>query len=106
MRIKLQKSVASAFNLQRKQKLSNGDFLYNNVPLVSLPADHHFQYLGMHASIPARNKRHSQWRPAVSSNLAAEKAHIFSATKELIVVAKQYCNLLAQMMSAMQMVAY
>ena len=54
MRIKLQKSVASAFDFARKVELPTGGILYKGVPLVHLPADASFCYLGVRASILAR----------------------------------------------------
>ena len=105
MKVKLEKTVASAFDFAQKQELSTGEILYQGAPLVHLPAAENFCYLGVRASILARTKRAGKWRPAVSPNLAAEKAHVFSATKNLIGVAKQHRYLLAQMTPAMQMVA-
>ena len=108
MRIKLQKSVASAFDFARKEELPTGGILYKGVPLVHLPADASFCYLGVRASILARTaggRRPPQWRPSASPNLDAEKAHVFSVTKDLIGVAKQHRYLLSQMVPAMDMVA-
>ncbi len=58
----------------------------------------------MLASILARTSRRARrgtWRTASTPNLAAEKSHIFSATKELVGVAKQH--LLSQMVPTIQM---
>ena len=109
MRVKLQKSIASAFDFAKKEELPTGGILYNGVPLAHLPADASFCYLGVRASILARTaggRRPPRWRPSASPNLAAEKAHVFSATRELVGVAKQHssCYLLSQMVPAMHMV--
>ncbi len=54
MRIKLQKSVASAFDFASKEELPTGGILYKGVPLVHLSADASFCNLGVRASILAR----------------------------------------------------
>ena len=108
MRVKLEKSVATAFDFLLRQELSTAGILYRGTPLVHLSASESFPYLGVRASILARTSSLSQrrqWRTASSPNLAAEKTHIFSATKELTGVAKQHRYLLSQMVGAMQMVA-
>ena len=108
MQVKLEKSVATAFDFQQQQELSTAGILYQGTPLVHLAASESFPYLGVRASILASTSRFSRrrkWQAASSPNLAAEKAHIFSATKELAIVAKQHRYLLSQMVPAMQMVA-
>ena len=108
MQVKLEKSVATAFDFKQQQELSTADILYQGTPLVHLAASESFPYLGVRASILARSSRRSRrrkWQAASSPNLAAEKAHIFASTKELAVVAKQHRYLLGQMVPAMQMVA-
>jgi hypothetical protein len=57
MKVKLEKSVASAFDFVRKRELSTRDILYQGAPLVHLPADENFCYLGVCASILARTKK-------------------------------------------------
>ena len=108
MRVKLEKSVATAFDFLLKQELSTDGILYQGVPLVHLPASESFPYLGVRASILAHTSRRNQcrtWRTGSSPNLEAEKTHIFSVTKELVGIAKQHRYLLGQMVPAMQMVA-
>ncbi len=93
MQVKLEKSVATAFDFKRQQELSTADILYQGIPLVHLAASECFPYLGVRASILARSSRRSRrrrWQAASSPNLAAEKAHVFASTKELAVVAKQH----------------
>ncbi len=107
MRIKLQKSVASVFDFARKEELPTGGIIYKGAPLVHLPADASFCYLGVRASILARTaggRRPPQW-PSASPNLDAEKAHVFSVTKDIIGVTKQHRYLLSQMVPAMDIVA-
>ena len=77
-------------------------------PLVHLSASEIVPYLGVRISILASTSSHSRrtiWQAASSPNLAAEKTHILSVTKELTSVAKQHSYLLSQMVPAMQMVA-
>ena len=109
MRVKLEKSVATAFDFKQQQELSTAGILFQGTPLVHLPAGESFTYLGVRASILARTSRRARrrtWQVASSPNLAAEKSHIISATKELVGVAKQHRSyLLSQMVPAMQMVA-
>jgi hypothetical protein len=108
MRVKLEKSVATAFDFLRKQELPTAGILFQGTPLVHLSAGESFPYLGVRASILARTSRRARrgtWRTASTPNLAAEKSHIFSATKELVGVVKQHRYLLSQMVPAMQMVA-
>ncbi len=83
MLVKLAKSVASAFDIAQKEELSMGKILYEGAPSLNLPADEQFCYQGVHASILASTTGQRRWRPTVSPNLAEEKAHVFSDTKEL-----------------------
>ena len=108
MRVKLEKTVATAFDFRRRQELSTEGVLYQGTPLVHLPAGESFPYLGVRASILGRTSPRSRgrrWRAGSTPNLAAEKTHIFSATKELVGIAKHHRYLLSQMVPAMQMVA-
>ncbi len=105
MLVKLAKSVASAFDFAQKQELSTGEILFEGAPFRHLLADEQFCYLGVRASILASTAGRRRWRPMVSPNLAEEKAHVFSATKELSSVAKHHSYRLGQMVPAMQMVA-
>ena len=100
MRIKREKSVITAYNFRTKLELTTDKILYEGQPLVSLAADESFPYLGVRASLVARKKR-----GASSPGLASEKDHIFSATKELVHIAKGHKLLLGQMVPAMHMVA-
>ncbi len=54
MRVKLEKSVATAFDFLRKQELSTAGILFQGTPLVHLSAGESFSYLGVRASILAR----------------------------------------------------
>jgi hypothetical protein len=46
MRVKLEKTVATAFDFLRRQDLSTEGVLYQGAPLVHLPAGESFPYLG------------------------------------------------------------
>ena len=105
MQVKLEKSVATAFDFVNKQELSTEGILYNGVPFVHLAADESFPYLGVRASILARTPRRRRWKAGSGPNLTAEKTHIFSATKELVGLAKHHRYLLGQMVPAMHLVA-
>ena len=100
MRIKREKSVITAFDFRTKRELATDGILYEGHPLVWLPADESFPYLGVRASLIERKKR-----GAASPGLTSEKAHIFSATKELVGIAKGHKLLLGQMVPAMHLVA-
>ncbi len=54
MRVKLEKTVATAFDIRRRQELSTEGVLYQGTPLVHLPAGESFPYLGLRASILGR----------------------------------------------------
>jgi hypothetical protein len=74
---------------------------------VHLPAGESFPYLRVRASIlgsTSPRSRGRQWRAGSSRHLEEEKTHIFSATKELVGIAKHHYFLLGQMIPAMQMV--
>ncbi len=107
MLFKLAKSVASAFDFAQKEELSTGEILFEGAPLLHFPSDEHFCYLGVRASILAcvHNTGRRRRRPLASPNLPGEKAHVFSATKELNSVAKHHRYRLGQMVPAMQMIA-
>ena len=100
MRIKLDKSVITAFDYQARCELETKEILYNGKPLVRLAADESFPYLGVRASLIASRKR-----CALSPGLASEKDHVFSDAKELVGIAKDHKYLLRQMVPTMQMVA-
>jgi hypothetical protein len=81
IRVKLEKTVATAFDFLRRQELSSDGVLYQGAPLVDLPAGESFPYLGVRASILGRTSPRSrgrQWRVGSSPHLEAEKTHIFS----------------------------
>jgi hypothetical protein len=51
MKTTLEKSGASAFDFARKKELTTGEILFYGAPLVHLPTDESFSYLGVCASI-------------------------------------------------------
>ena len=100
MRINRLKSVITAYDFRAKSELPTDGILYEGQPLVRLAADESFPYLGVRAALIQRKKR-----GAASPGLEQEKSHIFSATKELVGIAKGHHLLLGQMVPAMHMVA-
>ena len=100
MRIKLEKSVITAYDYKARQELATDEILYKGEPLAHLAADDSFPYLGVRASLVARRKRGVR-----APGLESETEHIFSATRELVGVARGHKYLLGQMVPAMHMVA-
>ncbi len=115
MRIKLEKSVATGFDFKNGVALPTEGILYAGVPLTGLAVDEAFAYLGVRACLVgvARSLRQvppgsaavqrSRRRPAPS--LAAEKAHILTATRDITSKVRHHKYLLGQMVPAMRMVA-
>jgi hypothetical protein len=74
MKGKRKKSITTVFDFAEEEELSIEGMLLNVVPFVHLPADESFCYLGMRASVLARNatqprttrRRCSGWRPLVT----------------------------------------
>ena len=100
MRVKLAKSVITAFDFGQRREVSTEDILYQGQPLVRLAAYESFPYLGVRASLVQR-----RGRGVLAPGLASERSHIFSATKELVGIAKGHKYLVSQMVPAMHMVA-
>ena len=101
-RVNLAKSVITAYDFGGKVELPTDDILYNGSPLVHLPTDQSFPYLGVRASLVSAGKRRS-----AGPILAAEKEHVLAATRELVSIAREHSRtyLLSQMVPAMHMVA-
>ncbi len=96
MLVKLEKSVAKAFDFLQMQELSTEGILYQRAPLVHLQASESFPYLGVLTSILARTSRHSRcrrWRARHPYPLGHQG------------VAKQHCYCLGLTVPAMLMVA-
>ena len=100
MRVNLGKTVITAFDYRTKTDLDTDQIRFNGNPLIRLAADESFPYLGVRASLIASRKR-----CALSPGLASEKDHVFSATRELVHIAKDHRYLLGQMVPTMHMVA-
>jgi ribonuclease HI len=116
MRIKREKSVATGFNFKTGTALPTEGILYAGAPLTGLAADEAFAYLGVRASLVGviRSRRRQaasgsaarqQYRKKSAPCLAAETAHIFAATKDIISKVLRHQYLLGQMVPAMRMVA-
>jgi hypothetical protein len=90
MRVKLQKSVASGFDFARKEELPTDGSLYNGVRgEVGTPPR------GCELLLPGGACEHPgpgtfRWWPSASPNMAAIKAHVFSATKDLVGTGKYH----------------
>jgi hypothetical protein len=97
MQIKREKSVATAFDFKTGTALPTEGFLYACSPLrvTGLAADEAFAYLGVRASLVGvirRRQRQAasgsvirqQYRKKSALCLAAETAHIFAATKDVM----------------------
>jgi len=101
-RVKLSKSVITAYDYQQRRELPTDTILYRGSPLVHLPADKSFPYLGVRASLVSSGSKRR-----AGPILAAEKEHVLAATKELAEIAREHSSryLLSQMVPAMHMVA-
>jgi hypothetical protein len=86
MRIKLQKSVASAFDFAGKEELPTGGILCKGVSLVHLPMDASFCYLGVRVSILACTAgRH--WPPSGGHQPLRtwmQREHMFSRSPRIL----------------------
>ena len=115
MRIKREKSVATGFDFKGGVALPTEGILFAGAPLAGLAADEAFAYLGVRASLVGMLRSRRQAAPGSvkgQSNkrqpapcLAAEKAHIFTATKDIVGKIRHHKYLLGQMVPAMRMVA-
>jgi hypothetical protein len=116
MRIKRENSVATGFDFKTGTALPTEGILYAGAPLTGLAADEAFAYLGVRASLVGviRSRRRQaasgsvarqQYRKKSAPCLAAERAHIFAATKDIISKVRRHQYLLGQMVPAMRMVA-
>ena len=113
MRIKLEKSVATGFDFKSGVALPTESVLYAGAPLIGLAADEAFAYLGVRASLVGilRSRRQAAPGPVKGQSsrrrsapcLAAEKAHILTATKDMVVKVRNHKYLLGQMVPAMRM---
>ena len=101
MRIKLIKSVITAYDFAAREELPTDEIRYNGSPLTRLPADESFPYLGVRASIVEIGRKKG---PAASPGLVAEKRHVVEATKELVGIARHHQYLVGQMVPTMHMV--
>jgi hypothetical protein len=73
MRVKLQKSVISAYDYKAHEDLPTEGIRYNGGALVRLPAHESFRYLGVRAALAGR-KRLTRARPGGTSRGAAATA--------------------------------
>ena len=102
MRLNRSKSIISAFDHRTKSNLPTDSVLFENQPLVQLPAEESFKYLGVRASLAKKSKRKDNLPVPC---LTEEKQHIITSTKELAALSKNHKFLFRQMVPAMHMVA-
>ena len=100
MRIKLAKSVITAYDFVAQEELPTNEIRYQG-SLTRLPAGESFPYLGVRTSLVRIETRQG---PASSPWLAAEKQHVVEATKELVDIAKHHQYLVGQIVPAIHMV--
>ena len=99
MRVKMQKSVITAYDYKQRVALDTDQVRYQGTPFVRLAPGEAFAYLGVRAALIAGSRKR------VAPATGEEKAHVLSSTKELKTIAADHPYLLSQMVPAMQMVA-
>ena len=77
MRIKMKKSVVSAYDFKTRKDLPTDDIRYNGEALVCLPAHESYRYLGVRTTLAGG-------KGAVGPGTRDEVHHVFGSTKELI----------------------
>ena len=98
MRVKLKKTVITAFDYKKRTDLPTDGIRYNGVALVSLPAHESFRYLGVRASLAGR-------KGSVGPGTADEVLHVLSSTKELTRLLADHQIPMSFIVPAMRMVA-
>ena len=101
MRLKLQKSVITAFDYGRRMSLPTDQIRYNGAALVHLPAGSGFKYLGINTALTKRRKRANASGPCT----AAEVEHVLSTTRELTRLLADHQLPLSIIVPSMRMVA-
>jgi hypothetical protein len=98
MRVKLQKSVISAYDYKTHEDLPTEGIRYNGGALVRLPAHESFRYLGVRAALAGR-------KGSIGPGTADETHHVFGSTRELIRLLAQHQIPLSFVVPSMRMVA-
>jgi ribonuclease HI len=91
MRVKFSKSVITGYDFRRRRDVDTSRITYQGQPLPHLPAAGAFPYLGI--------------RMSITGSLNAEMAHVITATRELLEVARNHRYNLDQIVPAMRMVS-
>ena len=91
MRVKVVKSMLTAFDFSERKDADISGIVYNGQPLSHLPAKEAFPYLGI--------------RTALAGSFRAETEHVISSVRELRGLVSHHRYNLDQMVEAMQMVA-
>ena len=101
MRVKLTKSVITAYDFAQRADLPTDGILYQGEALTCLPANESFRYLGVRTSLTVGRKRKTGQGPGT----ADEIQHVFSSTKELKPLLFSHQMPLPLMVPSMRMVA-
>ena len=101
MRLKLEKSVITAFDFGRRQALPTEEIRYRGSALASLPPDRSFRYLGVKTALTNGRKRRTASGPCT----ADEIQHVQQSTKELTLLLADHNLPLSVIVPAMRMVA-
>jgi hypothetical protein len=98
MRVKMQKSVISAYDYKSHKDLPTDGIRYNGEALVCLPAHEGFRYLGVRTALAGR-------KGTGGPGTADEIHHVFDSTKELIRSLADHQIPLSFIVPSMRMVA-
>ena len=101
MRVKLQKSVITAFDFGSRCTIPTDQILYNGAPLVYLPPDKSFRYLGIRTALTNGRRAKSDANPCTDD----EVEHVLRSTKELLQVLAEHQMPLSSIVPSMRMVA-
>jgi len=101
MRVKLQKSVITAFDFGRWRSLPTDEILFNGASLVCLSPDESFRYLGIRTALIRNRKARKGACPCTED----EVEHVLRCTKELKQLLAEHQMPLSSMVPAMRMVA-
>lgn len=100
MRVKLSKSVITAYDFSQRADLPTDEIRFNGEALVCLPAHQSFRYLGVRTSLTTGRKRSGQ-----GPGTAEEVQHVLRSTRELKRQLASHQMPLSLMVPSMRMVA-
>ena len=101
MKVKLTKSIITAFDFGKRCNLPTDCIHYEGAALVSLPADESFRYLGVRAALTSRIGRRSGHAPCTRDEIH----HVISATKALKIEIAEHDLPLPLMVPSMRMIS-